>query len=290
MANSAAGGFNTASMIRHQVGNDPILFTQDDHARFSGLLAERLGNSLFTRPQPRRQVIDAVSLHDCGWVLHDQAPTLNEQGKPLDVFETPVSIAVRVWGESVRRVAEVDPYAGFLVSIHVFHLSAMAYQHHTDPEDRRRHAKELFDMNKFQQNQIEFQERQRLQMGLRTDIALELGLAPRGSGAMESQLRQNYQTLRMMDQISLAVLRDDQPFASIDDVAPHIGSEPLNLQLRYPSPWTVSVTPWPFDADRIEAMVPCRRLTGATFPSAEALAAQYHAAPVQGQAVRVIRG
>ena len=46
-----------------------------------------------------------VSLHDCGWPLHDDRPTLNSQGQPLHVFETPVTLATQVWTASARRAA-----------------------------------------------------------------------------------------------------------------------------------------------------------------------------------------
>ena len=182
------------------------------------MLAEHFGNRRFTAPEPRKAVLDAVAMHDRGWPLHDNEPTLNEDGLPLHVFETPISITAAVWSESVRLARKLDSYTAFLVSLHVFHLSALSYQHYTDPQDRRRNAKSLFELNKFQQSQIEMQEQFRQEMGLRTDVPLELGLAPRGSNAEETQLRFNYQLLKAMDQISLAVLCDGRAFTTIEDV------------------------------------------------------------------------
>ena len=64
-------------------------------------------------------------MHDCGWPLDDDAPTLNGEGLPLHVFESPVSLATRVWGASVAGAIERGDYQGLLVSLHVFGLSAI---------------------------------------------------------------------------------------------------------------------------------------------------------------------
>ncbi len=239
-------------MIRHQQGNEYFLFTQDDHAQLSGTLAEQIGNAWFAAIQPRKQVIRAIAMHDCGWRLHDQQPTLDAANLPLHVFDTPIPIASRVWTESVRRVREIDAYAGLLVSIHAFGLSAMSYQHYADPRNKRKNAKELFELNKFQQLQIEVQEQIRASMGLRTDMPLALGLAPAGSGEQEDLLRFHYNLLKAMDQISLAVLCSNKPFATIEEVSPRPGADPIDLRMIYPAQWMVSVSPWPFAVERID--------------------------------------
>src|SRR4051794_21366437 len=113
-------------MIRHRRGDEFLLITQHDHAQLSGKLATHLGNETFSPPSPYRESVDGIALHDCGWPLHDDNPTLSAQGQPLHVLESPMSVATRVWSESARRAAEVDPYTGLLVSLHVLALSAVA--------------------------------------------------------------------------------------------------------------------------------------------------------------------
>ena len=90
-------------MIRHPQGTELLLFTQHDHALLSGRLAERIDGSSIAKPSPR--AVEGISLHDCGWPLHDDHPTLNPAGLPLHVFETPVSLATQVWSASARRAA-----------------------------------------------------------------------------------------------------------------------------------------------------------------------------------------
>ena len=93
-------------MIRHRRGDEFLLITQDDHARLSGRFAELVGNDAFDPPAPAGPVILGVSMHDSGWPLHDDRPTLNAKGEPLHVLESPMSVATEVWAESARRAAE----------------------------------------------------------------------------------------------------------------------------------------------------------------------------------------
>ena len=276
-------------MIRHQQGNEFFLFTQDDHARLSGELADKFGNSRFLMPEPRKAVLDAVAMHDCGWTLHDNEPTLDPAGLPLHVFDTPIPVSVRVWAESVRLARQVDSYSGLLVSLHVFALSALAYSHYADPQQRPHATKQLFELNKFQQLEIEVQEQIRGELGLRTDMALHLGLAPRGNGAQEDSLRFNYQILRAMDQVSLALLCGGRPFSTIDDISPRPAMDPIDFRVGYSGPFRITLGPWPFDVEHIEAEVPFRRVPAKVFTNVEEFRAVYAAAPREMQKIRVAK-
>lgn len=275
-------------MIRHKQRGEFLLFTQDDHARLSGQLAARFGNARFAPPMPLHSVVDAVAMHDSGWPLHDARPTLNPQGLPLHVFETPPRISVRVWTESARLAREKGPYTGLLVSLHVFALSALSHQHYSDPETRQRHAAEVFALNKFQQAQIEMQEQIRRELGLRTDLPLSLGLAPLCLNETEDLLRFNYEMLKAMDQISLALLCDSQPFASIEAVCPRPGQEPIVLRVGYVEDWTVTVSPWPFADPRLEARIPFRRVAGQPFASEQEFQDAYAHAQEESVVVKVM--
>src|SRR5690349_21028782 len=128
-------------MIRHRRGDEFLLIAQHDHALLSGQFAERVGNDTFAAPSPFQETVDGVALHDCGWPLHDEHPTLNDKGLPLHVLESPMSVAVGVWTESARRASEKDAYSGLLVSLHVMALSAIAQTHDPTPHERARGAR-----------------------------------------------------------------------------------------------------------------------------------------------------
>src|SRR4051794_6588820 len=105
-------------MIRRRVGNEYWLITQHDHALRSGELARHVGNKLFDAPT--ESAIKGISLHDCGWPLHDDQPTLNAKHQPIDVFESTHEIALKVWQAGSERAVEAgDDYAALLVSLHV---------------------------------------------------------------------------------------------------------------------------------------------------------------------------
>jgi len=281
--------FNAFLMIRHRHGNAFLLINQDDHARLSGVLASHVGNARFATPSPRDQVIQGISMHDSGWPAHDQQPTLNADGLPLHVFETPVDIGTHVWMESVRLARALSDYAGLLVSLHVMALSALAQSHYLAPDKRHKSAKELFALNKFQQNQIQVQEELRPRLGLRTDLALTYGLARRGTSPGEDLLLFNYHLLKAMDGLSLALLCSELPFHSIDNVFARPGEEPFELRIESVGEWTIRMDPWPFDAPEIAAEVPYRPVAGRKYAEVEEFRREYAAAPVRMQRVRAVR-
>lgn len=275
-------------MIRHRHGDQFFLVTQDDHARLAGALASRVGNSTFARPEPFEQVVAGVRLHDSGWPLHDDCPTLNAQKLPLHVFESPVEVSTAVWSESVRRAAAAGDYCGLLVSLHVMALSSIAQSHHAGPDKRLTHARELFELNKFQQNQIEAQENFRARLGLRTDLPLQYGLAPRSTSAAEDLLLCNYNLLKAMDRVSLALLCSEPLFETIDGVFPRPGEQPIELRLRHVGEWTLRMDPWPFDVPRIDLLVPCRRVPARPYQNIDEFREVYAASPVESQSVQVV--
>jgi hypothetical protein len=238
-------------MIRHRQGDEFLLFSQHDHALLAGRLAEKLSGSPIKRPSS--QTIQGIALHDCGWPLHDDKPTLNANGEPLHVFETPPAIATTVWSASARRAANADPYSGLLVSLHVLHLSLTSQASHPAPKD-------AFELNKFQHAQIELQERLRTAVGLRIDRPLAHGLAPPGTSTQEDQLLFDFRLLRAMDTLSLALLCSEKLSITMDGLLSHPGGERVSISISRPAEFAVKLDPWPFEVIRLEARVPFRRV------------------------------
>jgi hypothetical protein len=275
-------------MIRHRRGNDFFLIAQHDHALLAGQFAEQIGNHRFDGPTPRQPVLDGIALHDAGWPLHDDRPTLNPRGEPLHVLEVSMPIATRVWNESVRIAAERHPYAGLLVSLHVLNLSMLAQRHDFRPHERARNdPADLFELNKFQHRQIEWQEQLRKQLGLRTDLPLKLGLADAGAGADEDLLRFNFGLLRLMDSLSLDACASEDLFPEVRGIHPRPGEAPVMINIGHPAPLSLTVDPWPFGADRIVLPISARRVSTGRFASSDELQQAYGAAPVDTLEVRL---
>ena len=266
-------------MIRHHQGDDFLLFTQHDHALLSGRLAEHVGSDSIVRPSP--QTIEGIALHDCGWPLHDDEPTLNDRDEPLHVFETPPDVATKVWSASSRRAANKDSYGGLLVSLHVLNLSLASQGAHKSPHD-------LFAINKFQHAQIELQEELRPRVGLRTDLPLTHGLARPGDSPGEDALLFDFRLLRAMDALSLALLCSEPLKVSMEGLLASPGGYEIAAVVQRPGSFTVSVKPWLFDEESLEFQVPFRRVPARRFQNVNEFREAYVAARPETIGVRVV--
>lgn len=275
-------------MIRNSRGDHFLLISQHDHALLSGQLAERIGTPRFEAPDPRESSLLGIAMHDCGWPLHDESPTLNRQGLPADVLESTVELGTQVWRGSSAGAAERDPYAGLLVSLHVLTLSAMIAQHLPSlPTPERR--QELFLLNQFQQDEIERQEQLRKVLGLSTDRPLTLGLAEPGIDREEDRLRFNFAWLRAMDALSLDACSGRRVFDKSPAIHPAIGAPSVDLRLDHREKDLLAIDPWPFGVPRIELQIPAKRLPATPFTDVEAFRTAYREAAVEMVKLRFTR-
>lgn len=277
-------------MIRREDDGEFLLIAQHDHALIAGQLAEQFGNAQFASPDPRESTVRGVSLHDCGWPLHDDAPTLNRDGLPSDVFETIRPVAIKVWTASADRASAEDPYAGLLTSLHVLALSVFA-------TSQTSFAHEKFDMDnpqdrfavvKFQQHEIARQEELRQRLGLRTERPQHHGgLAKQGNQKAEDQLQFNFRLLQAMDAISLAACCTTAPMQQTQDVFRRPGGEKVKLSLSR-SGNDVLVDPWPFTPREIKLDIPATRVGSGPYESDERFRAAFAAAPSEVIHARVL--
>lgn len=271
-------------MIRRQVGHEWWLITQHDHALLAGELARHMGNAQFMGFDPLVESVLAVDLHDCGWPAHDDHPTLNPDGLPLDVFETPRSIGLPIWESSARLAAERDAYAGLLVSLHSLSLSVLASTHAAS--SRRQDEFNLddmrarFELNRFQHGQSELQHRLRDRLGLSTDIPLRLGLAETSNDPAELRLIHNFRLLQAMDQLSLCICCTDLPVDWIGPVHPFPGAGEVHLRVNRSRAGMLALDPWPFDEPTMQVSVRYRRLPVQSFTDEQAFQAAYLQAPL----------
>ncbi|MGE5608375.1 MAG: DUF3891 family protein [Bacillota bacterium] len=258
-------------MIRRHMGEQLYLIPQNEHARLSGQLAAHYGNAQFEKPEPAAETVRAASIHDGGWPIHDERPTLNKEQYPLDVFESPLELAVRVWRESVDRAAGESDYTQLLVSLHVLGLSGYAASR---PHTRR----EIFELNKFQQYEIERQERLRGRLGLATDIPLRLGLAEESPAAAEQKLCYDLGIIQTADRVSLALCCTGLVFPQINGIARGPGEEGVTLNLRQAGERCLEIEPWPFDEPELSVSVPYRVVPSRRYEDEEEFRGIYAAA------------
>jgi hypothetical protein len=270
-------------MIRKQVGDEFWLIAQHDHALLAAALAQHVGGRGYASPSP--SAVRGIALHDCGWPAHDdEAPTLNHRGLPLDVFETPPSVGLRVWSEGARRAArETDAYAALLVSLHTLSLSVYATTPSPVVHERfdTSDAGTRFEVNKFQQQQIELQEELRARLGMRVDEPRRFGLIEQSRDPREQQLSFDFRLLQAMDKLSLSICCTTPPFETLEPLLtePAGANRPINVRLV--SAFELALAPWPFREDRVEASVPVRRVPARTYASNDEFCATYRAAPLE---------
>jgi hypothetical protein len=98
-----------------------LLVLQIDHSRVAGLLAAHWGNADFAGLEPFGSMVLAAQEHDSGWWEWEIKPTLGPGGRPLD-YQGGGKVLGQIWLDlyrhGIERVAQQDPYAGYMVSMH----------------------------------------------------------------------------------------------------------------------------------------------------------------------------
>lgn len=98
-----------------------LLVLQIDHSHVAGQLAAHWGNDQFAAPRPYASMVLAAQEHDSGWWDWEIRPDINDQGYPPDYIGS-MGADMPLWLNFQRhgtdRVAEQDPYAGYIVSMH----------------------------------------------------------------------------------------------------------------------------------------------------------------------------
>lgn len=266
-------------MIRRSAEKEFWLITQADHARISGEMAQRIGNATYEAPDRADLVAQAIGMHDAGWPLHDEHPTRSQAGLPLDVFESPRSIAHVVWLESAKRALAVDPYVGLLVALHQLHLSSHSVSTNQPSRFDVQQMRQQFDLNKFQHQMIEMLEGARAKVGLRVDKPLRLGLSEGWSDAAEDKLKHAFRFLQALDVLSLAACCTEPPQSATQPVHTRPGSPTSPLKIHRPSRDEVHVKPWPFGPASFTVRIPYRPVPARAYQSDDELRVVYASAP-----------
>jgi hypothetical protein len=102
--------------------NRLLLILQVDHSKVTGWFAAHWGNETFARPSPYAAMVLAAQEHDTGWWDWEIKPQVNSEGLPPDYIGSIKHLGGKVWLDfyrhGIERLAEQDPYAGLIVSLH----------------------------------------------------------------------------------------------------------------------------------------------------------------------------
>lgn len=117
-----------------------LLVSQLEHARLSGVLAATCPEK-FAAGHPatgsaeleavRGEMLRAVAHHDDGWREWEEAPALDETGRPLTFTELPVEDSLAIWTGSVESAERLGALAPWTVAGH-FSAILVASENHAD--------------------------------------------------------------------------------------------------------------------------------------------------------------
>ena len=249
-------------MLVRDSGSSWQLVEQVDHAALAGHLAAVWGAGPFASASP--SLIRAAYRHDDGWALWDRHPLLNVDGSPLSFLQVPVPPLLRAYQACADAVADEDPHAGLLVSLHISGLRRGRYGH---GPGAGRQALPAVDANEDPRITRFVADEEGRQATLRKILRL-----PREQEAHE------YALLQLFDILSLHLCLSDLDVGQervFDRVATVAGAADTSLDLIQHGPCRIRVEPWPFGQRPLRLPLRCRQLPCERFTDVEALRAAW---------------
>jgi hypothetical protein len=238
-------------MIVRQLEDEWIVIEQAEHARHAGQLAEAWAAGHLAGGALSPGLITATQLHDIGWTEPDSLPRVDpDTGGPLHFTKVRDDRHADFYTAGIRRVAEADAYAGYLVSLHATGIYSGRFGWNGlrsiawDSVGER--GKRLLDD----------------QAAFRSQLAVRV--AEQRSGVLEfERVCRDYMLLQTFDYLSLFVC------AGLESTGcgpvPEGSHGWRDLRLTRTGTFGAAVDPFPFPGARIELEVACRRLPAGRF-------------------------
>ena len=271
-------------MLRLETKNGYWLVTHPDHARLAGAFSTRWGNELFARPEPRRQVLHGIHVHDDGWAVRDATPSITRQGKPsafshelvgkYSAFEE-IDLAdyLAVRERAVEQVQAVDPYAALLVSMHTFNLL-------TEHADRSTIAiAQLPLLDAFLERQLLRQDDLRARIRANAELSEAV--------TSDATILNNFRLLQACDNLSLLSCVAFMKSATLLHPLPTHDGGAATVAVSAIAPRHFRLEPYPFDAADLTFEFPARHVEGHVFASSVELTEKFSNAKVGGLTVTV---
>jgi Protein of unknown function (DUF3891) len=262
------------------------LITHPDHARLAGAFAAAWGNAQFRKPEPRARVLKGITCHDDGWAARDAHPCITREGKPsgfstelvgkysaFEEIDLEDYLAVRE--RAVRIIADGDPYAGLLISLHTYSLLT----EHADRSTIRPEG--LVLLGSFLERQFEYQAQ------LRAAIAADASLAP--DERSEETILQHFRLLQACDNLSLlSCVAFASPAHLLHPLPLNDGSS-TEVRVLPTAIRRFQLTPWPFAERELTFHFPARHVACRKFASSAELGAAFLAAREEKLAVTLAK-
>lgn len=196
-------------MIVRDAGAAWQVVLQTDHADLSAEFARQWAET----GARHESLIVAAERHDDGWAVWEQAPCCDESGKPVNFLDVDVRSHLAFYRAGIAAIAEQDPYAGLLVSMHGAGIYRQRYG--LDPGLSLTRAPEVQDL-------------------------VEAFVAEQEArfGGDPGAHRADYDLLQLYDRLSL--------YFCMRDVEAGEAAELQGYRLEPVEPWRVRIAPYPF--------------------------------------------
>ncbi len=260
-------------MIRAESKSGWKLVTHPDHARVAGLAAESWGNERFARPEPISSILYALNHHDDGWLARDASPVLTLDGKPeaftrtlvggyaaFEEIDLPSYLQVR--GAATAAVAQVDPVAGVIVSMHTVNLLTEQANLDSIRPDHREAHRVFVDAQRAWQQQT----------------AAALGLAA-------DTLQRGFEFLQVCDNLSLIVCADYRDPVTLRHSHPDRSGNRMTIGCRGGNGSSWQIDPWPFADRTVTLEVPFREVDRSACAHVTIFRSAFAAAPLEHRVV-----
>jgi hypothetical protein len=263
-------------MIVRDQGDSWQAVAQPDHGDVCGAIARAWGNDRFDAPRTLESLAVAARRHDDGWAIWERTPDLDmASGRPLNVFDVPIAIHLAFFRAMIAAVTDEDRYAGVLASMHA--TGIYTERHGTDPGLKMTFADAAqADVDAFVAERNASHDA----------LAAELGIDP-------AERFVDYKLLQVADRLCLYLCLNDL----VEGTPAELGPAPLDydgndatLAIRPAGPWRISLNPYPFAEPVTQLALPRRVLPKRRWPSREAFADDYRAAPLEQRVIEVIDG
>ena len=273
-------------MLRIESETGWWLIRHPDHARLAGAFAAAWGNDVFRKPEPREPVLFAIAAHDDGWAECDAHPTITRQGRPsafsrelvgkyatFEEIDIPDYLTVR--DRAVRIIADKDPYAGLLVSMHTCSLLT----DHVDRSSITPDGLSLLDAFLVRQHS--------LQEALFPAIVIDETLTTLERS--EQTILDHFRLLQACDQLSLlSCMAFEMPANLLHPLRLNDGTS-SEVQVHPAEPWHYRLAPWPFAEEQLTFEFPARHVERKRFDSAGDLEKAFLVASEERLAVKLSR-
>ena len=114
-------------MITRQVDGGWVLIRQMDHAAHCGEIARAWRAGAYGADSVSGALLHAAAYHDLGWTEVDRAPELDTEGRPRNFTNIDEKRHTEFYSGAVRAIAETNPSAAYLVSLHASGLYSRRY-------------------------------------------------------------------------------------------------------------------------------------------------------------------